>query len=160
MQPAPAQLLTMRILTGAFMGGLVIIGVIAVVIAPTVQLPPVPVSLGLLALVVLCVGGSELLLRRSPALRPDGSGPGAVGLVQSHHIVRMAVLEAPAMLGLAAMFVIEPPSFVTYLVPAVPALLAMALLVFPHRMTLERYERALDRDGARSGLAAALTGRR
>lgn len=150
----------LRTLTFAFMGALVMIAVAAVLIAPDVLIPPVWASLGLLAVLLVAIGLSELLLRVARPLPPGASDQQTFAAVQALHLPRMAVLEAPALLGLVALFVLPEPSFVTYLIAAVPTLVAMAVLVVPHRATLERYERSLDRDGARSGLVAWLTGSR
>lgn len=154
----PGSLRQLYLLTFTFLGAPVMLTIVSFFIAPEVVLPPVWVSLALLGIVAAGIGLSELLLRLTRPLPVNATGREAFRAVQAVHIPRLAVLEAPAMIGLVAMFVLPDPSFVTYLVAAVPALLAMALLVVPHRATLERYEQVLDRDGARSGLVAWLTG--
>ncbi|TQL50691.1 hypothetical protein FB467_1804 [Ornithinicoccus hortensis] len=145
-------------LTFAFMGALVMLAVVAYFVAPDVVLPPVWVSLALLGVLVVAIGLSELLLRRATPLPPNATGGQTFQAVQALHLPRMAVLEAPALIGLVTMFALPDQSFVTYLVPAVPTLIAMGLLVVPHRATLERYAKVLDGTGAHSGLADWLTG--
>ena len=53
--------------------------------------------------------------------------PSREGLVQSLVILRAAILEAPAMLGLALAFVSQPMSLLPYLLPALFALAGLWL---------------------------------
>ncbi|WP_109474269.1 hypothetical protein [Ornithinimicrobium cavernae] len=152
-------LMTQRFLSGAFIGGIVIITVMMLFVAPDPLLPEpwvLAVLLGLVAVVTLV---SVVMVGRVPAASPGDDLGALMSKVQSVHILRLALMEAPVFVALALMFISSEPSWLTVAITAAPTVLLMLVLVFPHEGVLRRYERALDAAGARTQLTDKLLGR-
>lgn len=156
--PSP-QLMTLRMLSGAFIGAIAIFTGMMVVIAPEVIVPEPWVLAVLLGLVAMATVFSLVLVGTLPAVDQGGTLSEMLARVQTVHILRLAVMEAPAILAVVLMFLSEEPSWVTVAVAAVPTILLMLWLVFPHQGVLRRYERVLDAGGARTQFTDKLLGR-
>lgn len=148
---------SLRILSGAMIGALLVLGVAIVVMAPDVEMPATWMLLALGVVLLAALATSEVLLRRLAPLEPgEGLTAPARQRLQATHITRLAVLEAPAIMALMFAFVSRPASWVIYAIVAVPVVALMLLLVFPHRAVLERYQAVLDSRGGRSRLVEDL----
>ncbi len=151
--------MALRLLSGAFIGGIAIFTAIMVVIAPETIVPPAWMIAVLLGLVAVAALVSFVMVG---SVRPAGgeeSTAQLMGRVQPVHMMRLAMMEAPAILAVVLTFVGSEPSWITVAIAAVPTILLMALLVFPHEPVLRRYERALDAGGARTQFTDRLLGR-
>lgn len=144
------QLLTLRLLSGSFIGAIAVFIVIMAVIAPDTTLPDAWVIAVLLGLVAVAALLSALLPSRVPPATPVDSVAAMMVKVQPVHIMRLVLMEFPAILSIALMFISPEPSWVTVAIAAVPTVLLMVLLVFPHAGVLRRYETALDAGGVRT----------
>ncbi len=151
--------MTLRMLSGAFIGGIAVFTGIMVVVAPEVIVPEPWVLAVLLGLVAASTVLSLVMVGSVPAASQGDPVGSMLPKVQSVHILRLAVMEAPAILSVVLMFLAEEPSWVTVAITAVPTVLLMLWLVFPHEGVLRRYERALDAGGARTQFADKLLGR-
>ncbi|USQ78668.1 hypothetical protein [Ornithinimicrobium faecis] len=158
MNPSP-QLMTLRMLSGAFIGGIAIFTGLMVVVAPEVIVPEPWVIAVLLGLVAVSAILSLVLVGTLPAADQGTTMSEVLPKVQSVHIMRLAIMEAPALLAVVLMFLGEEPSWITVVIAAVPTIVLMLLLVFPHEGVLRRYERALDAGGARTQFTDKLLGR-
>lgn len=160
----PAPVAQMRMLVGSLMGGLVLFGVVAFMAVGADGYPPTWAAAGIGALAVAAHLVVEAVGYRVPAIAPDttGEAAAAAGLAayRTSLMLRFAVCEAVAIISLAATFVLEPQTAMTYLVGATFSLALLAWHAWPSERTTRRLEQQLDRDGGRSGLADALAGRR
>ena len=152
------QLMTLRVLSGAFIGGIAIITVLMFFVAPDTTVPQPWVLAVLLGLVAAAAVVSLVLVGQVPAASEDDSLGAMLGKVQPVHIMRLALMEAPAILAVVLMFLAEEPSWLTVAIAAVPTILLMLLLVFPHQSVLRRYEQALDSGGAHTRFTDKLLG--
>lgn len=153
------QLITLRMLSGAFIGGIAILTVLMVVIAPDMAVPEPWVIAVLLGLVAAGAVLSLVLVGTLPAAPQGATLTELLPKVQAVHIMRLAVTEAPAIIAIVLMFLAEEPSWVTVAIAAVPTIVVMLALVFPHEGVLRRYEKALDAGGARTQFTDKLLGR-
>lgn len=151
--------MTLRMLSGAFIGGIAIFTGLMVVVAPEVIVPEPWVIAVLLGLVAVSAILSLVLVGTLPAADQGTTMSEVLPKVQSVHIMRLAIMEAPALLAVVLMFLGEEPSWITVVIAAVPTIVLMLLLVFPHEGVLRRYERALDAGGARTQFTDKLLGR-
>ena len=156
---ASQQLMVLRMLSGSFIGAIAIITGVMVVVAPEIVMPEPWVIAVLLGLVAVATVFSLVLVGTLPAAPRGATLAEMLPKVQSVHILRLALMEAPAMLAIVLMFLSDEPSWVTVAIAAVPTILLMLWLVFPHDGVLRRYERALDAGGARTRFADQLLGR-
>ena len=158
----PGTLQALRVMAGALMGSLVVLGVIAVLIGGTWDYPPAWMAWVLGGVAVVVYGLCELLGYRAPAIAPGTEASAAMRTArtsfQTGFTLRFALCETPALLALVLLFVQDPPSAMTYVIGGVLALILMAVHVWPGARVIARVERNLDRDGGRSQLAAALRG--
>ncbi|QDO89188.1 hypothetical protein FNH13_13350 [Ornithinimicrobium ciconiae] len=153
------QLMTLRMLSGAFIGGIAILTALMVVIAPDMVVPEPWVIAVLLGLVAAGAVLSLVLVGTLPAAPQGATLTELLSKVQAVHIMRLAVTEAPAIIAIVLMFLAEEPSWVTVAIAAVPTIVVMLALVFPHEGVLRRYEKALDAGGARTQFTDKLLGR-
>ncbi|ANS80584.1 hypothetical protein SGUI_3188 [Serinicoccus hydrothermalis] len=123
--PAPADLRPLAIMVGAMAGGLVLIGVILALIGGVLETP----STWALLVVAAATLAAWALVLVMPVPRPsDGiPSPAAVSPVV---VVRAAVLEAPAILGLV-LFFIDRQTLLVYALPAVFSVAGMWLFARP-----------------------------
>lgn len=122
------------------------------------ELPPLWLTLGLLAVVAAAVGLARFLTDQLPAIA-IGTDRGeamtrALGAFRANIMVRFAVLEAPVLLGVLASFLVDHGAW-PLLIAGVPSILAMFALLWPSEASFERAERRLDRVGGRSYLREA-----
>ncbi len=158
----PAPVAQMRTLVGSLMGGLVLFGVVAFFAVGAEGYPPTWAAAGLGALAVVAHLTVEAVGYRTPAVAP-GTAPeeaAAAGLAayRSTLMLRFAICEAVAIISLAATFVLEPQTAMTYLVGGTLSVALLAWHAWPSERITRRLEQQLDRDGGRSGLAGALSG--
>lgn len=120
----PRGLDPMAIVVAAMAGALVMLGLILPIVGAEPVMPEtwMLVAVGLATLAAWALVIFLPLPRRSPSRE---------GLVQSLVILRAAILEAPAMLGLALAFVSQPMSLLPYLLPALFALAGLWLFARP-----------------------------
>ncbi len=150
--------MTLRVLSGAFIGGIAIIAALMFFVAPETVLPQPWVLAVLLGLVATTAVVSLVMVGQVPAASEDDTVGAMLGKVQPVHILRLALMEAPAILAVVLLFLADEPSWVTVAVAAVPTILLMLLLVFPHQGVLRRYEQALDSGGAHTRFTDKLLG--
>ena len=153
-----SSLMTLRMLSALFIGGIAMFTAIMVFIAPEVVMPQPWVIAVLLALVAVSTLLSLVLVGTLPAASQDDTVASLLPKIQSVHILRLAIMEAPAILAAVLMFLADEPSWVTVAIAAVPTILLMLLLAIPHQGVLRRYEKALDAGGARTQLTDRLLG--
>lgn len=152
-------LMPFKMLSGAFIGAIAILAAVMVLVAPETVLPEPWVIAVLLGLVASSALVSVVLVQQVPAAQPDSSLRDMVGRVQVTHILRLALSEAPVIIAIVLMFLAEEPSWVTVAIAAVPTIILMLLLVYPHEGVLRRYQRALDAGGVNTRFADRLLGR-
>lgn len=155
-----SRLQAQRVLAVAVISALPVLAVVSVLVLGLEDYPS-PVVAGILFLLNLFAFGlAEVIGYRTPAIAP-GTEPsraldeGLAAMGQTM-ITRFAITETPAILALAWTFV-EGTAWI-YLVSAFWALLSMVWHVWPSRRIAAKLERSLDREGGRSGLAAAVGG--
>lgn len=151
-------LASLRMLTGAFIGGVIILTVVMFFVAPDTIVPEPWVIAVLLGLVAASAVTSLVLIQQIPAAPPEATLPQIMATVMPTHILRLALTEAPAIIAIVLAFMAEEPSWVTVAVGTVPTVLVMLLLVFPHEGVLRRYERQLDAGGVRTRFTDQLLG--
>ncbi|WP_131105278.1 hypothetical protein [Ornithinimicrobium sufpigmenti] len=141
----PAPLLrSLNIMVAAMATALVALGVVLAVIGGELVTP----DLWMLALVALATVGAWGLVLVLPVRLPRSNGGDVRGGPGSPHgatveaavMVRVAVLEAPALLGIALAFLSHPVNLLVYAVPAAFSLLGIWLFARP-RVVLERLSR-------------------
>ena len=152
------QLMTLRVLSGAFISGIAIITAMMFFVAPDTVVPEPWVLAVLLGLVATAAVVSLVMVGQVPAATQGDTVSSMLAKVQPVHVLRLALMEAPAILAIVLMFLTEEPSWVTVTIAAVPTILLMLLLVFPHQGVLRRYERTLDSGGARTQFTDKLLG--
>ncbi|OUZ07972.1 hypothetical protein BHE97_14825 [Aeromicrobium sp. PE09-221] len=122
------------------------------------ELPPVLLTVGLLALVAAAVGLARFLGAQLPAIAigtpRDEAMARALGAFRANVMVRYAVLEAPLLIGVVVSFLVDHGAW-PLLIAGVPSIVAMFALLWPSQASFERAERRLDRDGGRSYLREA-----
>lgn len=146
-------------LSGAFIGAIAILAGLMIVVAPDVIVPEPWVLAVLLGLVAVATVLSLVMVGSLPAASQGDTLRSMMPRVQSVHVLRLAVMEAPVLLSVVLMFLAEEPSWVTVAITAAPTILLMLWLVLPHEGVLHRYERALDADGAHTQFTDKLLGR-
>ena len=145
-----------RILAGALMGALVMIGVALGAVVP-LDAPVSPVVLGaqVAAGVVVHLLLEAIGYRTAPlstALPDEQAAAQARTRWQTLMVMRFAIAESIAIASIAATFVLTDAGFVTYLGGAVVSLALMALHVWPGARPVGKVADALEADGRRSGL--------
>ena len=116
---------SLNIIVGAMAASLVVLGVVLVVLGAELAAPE-PWLLGLVTLATVGAWGAVLAMR--PTRQP---GPASVAAVQTTVILRVALLEAPALLGLVLAFLADPLNLLLYVLPAVFSLAGIALFARP-----------------------------
>lgn len=115
---------SLNILVGAMAGALVILGVVLIVIGAELATPEIWMLALVVAATVLAWGALLVL--------PRGRGQASPRLaLQATVMLRVAVLEAPAILGFALAFVATPVNLLLYAPPAAFALLGIWLFARP-----------------------------
>lgn len=126
---------TGNILVGAMALALVVLGAVLAMIGTELATPETWM-LGLVVVATVAAWGAVL----AP---PQRRGPGSALLANVHTtvVLRVALLEAPAILGFALAFLASPPNLLLYAVPAAFSLLGIALFARP-RLVLEQLSAA------------------
>ncbi len=149
----------LRSLVLAFAGTIPIMLVALAFVLPleAEDVPPPTLLLALLALVGAAFVLSRQIGFRTPPLRHDQAQDAAATTrtalmrFQASTMVRLALAEAPFLVGVALSFVLSHglwPALVTGL----PSLLLMLWQAWPSRRVVGRFADALEADGIRSGL--------
>ena len=113
------------VVVAAMAGGLVMLGVVLVLIGARLETPPA----WQLVVVALTTLGAWALALAAPV--PRQSGMPLAAQVQPFVILRAAVLETPAMVGLVLALVSQPMNLLVYLLPALFSLAGLWLFARP-----------------------------
>lgn len=114
------------LLVSTMAGALVMIGVVLAILGAELVVPE-SWMLAVVAAATVVVWGLVLVI---PVPRAQG-GQSPAGLVQTMTVLRVSLLEAPAILGLALAFVSQPTNLTIYLLPALFALGGIVLFARP-----------------------------
>ncbi|WP_298750334.1 hypothetical protein [uncultured Serinicoccus sp.] len=125
----------LTIVVAAMGGGLVMLAVVLVLIGARLETP----ALWQLLVVGLATVGAWVLAVAAPI--PRQSGMPLLAQVQPFVVLRAAVIEAPAMVGLVLAFVNQPMNLLVYLLPAVFSLAGLWLFARPS-VVVRRLSRA------------------
>lgn len=143
--PATPALHSLKIITLAMAGASVIVAAIGAFVLPF-DTPPWWTLAVVAGLALAASAGSIAAVVQTPAQNPGTSAEQAWAPVRSTHVLRLALLEMPMMVGLILGFLAET---------AWPALVGGALaaglllwLGFPSGRVLRAYETQLNRKGA------------
>jgi len=155
---APAFAQSVRILSGALMGGLVFFGIALFFVLGTKDTPPVWLPVAQLAAGV----GVHVLLEsigyRTRPLDPDlgdaDAEQAARAAWQSSMMLRFALSEAIAIVSVVAAFVVEG-GILAYAVGALVSLALMAVHVWPWARPVGKVADALEAAGRRTDLREA-----
>jgi hypothetical protein len=155
--PAAAPFaLTTRVLAGALMGALVVMGVALSVVLPAGGSVSVVVLLVQVVAGLAAHGLLEAVGYRMPPLALDLTDEAAAGQArtrwQAGMILRFAISEFIAIASIAAAFVLEDGTIWTYLGGALVSLVLMGVHVWPWARPVGRTADALEAAGKRSGL--------
>ncbi|GAA4883354.1 hypothetical protein [Serinicoccus chungangensis] len=115
----------LAVVVAAMAGGLVMLAVVLVLVGARLETP----DTWQLVVVGLATLGSWGLALAAPLPRP--SGPPTPAQVQTSVVLRAAILEAPAMIGLVLAFVSQPLNLLVYLLPALFSLGGLWLFARP-----------------------------
>lgn len=159
MNPATAApVKTMRILAIVLIAHpLVILAALTAVVPFDVDdEPAVPVVLAILAMVGVGFAAAEAVGFRTPALpiSADDHTPTSVERFQTLMLVRFSITDAPLIIGLATMFVLDEGLW-PYLVTLAIGLPVMWFETYPTRRNVDKVATRLEAAGARSGLREA-----
>lgn len=150
---------SLKVLVGGISGGIVLMGVALAFIlkftAPPLWAVAVLLLVGLGAQTVITTVGYRA--KPVPVQTPiREAGALSMRVFRSLMMVRMALAESVALLGIVLAFVTTGTSWLLFAVGAAVSLLLMALHVWPSRSTVDRVVTALEKDGARTGLHEVL----
>lgn len=162
-QPSGRQRLAqMRIISFAFIAIIPLLAVVTFVVVPAENIFAAPDVLSLvmpIAAGVLAAFGVMLVGNRVTPLPPETDLATAQRLgmarFQASFFLRLAFAEAPALVGLAAVFASGHESGIPFFIGGAIALLLHLVFAVPSASTVARIERGLDAQGARSRLSAA-----
>lgn len=158
--PTVPPLKNLRVLAAALMSAVVVFAIVAWFVVPGRDYPPSWVAWFLGAVALAAFALAEMVGYRAAALAP-GARPTqeqAVGAFQASMMLRLAATEGVAILALIMMFVVTPPTFMTYLIGAVLALILMTFHVWPSDRAIGKVQHSLEREGGQSFLRDALMG--
>jgi hypothetical protein len=131
----------MWLVVGSMATALVILGGVLVLIGAQLLTPP----LWMLLVVLAATAGAWLLVVAGPVPSLPDARTSTAGVVTPVVIMRAALLEAPAVLGLVLAFVSDPVNLTVYVVPALFAVAGMWLFARPgvvrSRVEQDRYLR-------------------
>ena len=118
--------------------------------------PTVPVVVGLIAVVTAGFAIAEAVGFRTPTLpiSADDHTPTSLERFQTLMLVRFSITEAPLIIGLATMFVLDEGLW-PFLVTVTVGLPALWFETYPTRRNVDRLASRLEASGARSGLREA-----
>lgn len=135
----------LTIMVAAMAGGLVLLGVVLAVVGAELVTPPA----WMLLVVAAATAGAWALAVLAPV--PHAAATGAAPALQSLVVLRAAVIEVPAIVGLALAFVAQPPNLTVFVLPALFALAGMWLFARPGavRARLARDHSATSAHGGR-----------
>lgn len=126
---------TLNLMVAAMAGALVMLGLVLVLLGAELVTPDVWVLIVLGVVTAAAWGGAALL----PVRRAPGTAPAHT--LRATVMLRVALLEAPALLGVALALVGDPVSLLTYTLPAAFSLVGIWLFARP-RAVLDRLNRA------------------
>jgi hypothetical protein len=149
---------TLRLLVGAVVGALLVMGVALTLVLGLAPPPLWTVVLLLVLGTVLYVVLERFGYRVSPvppSLPPEEARQVAMRAFQSTLMRRLVMAESVAIIGLALAFVVGRSAFVFY-VGASVSILLLAVHVWPSVRSVDRVVAELERDGAHTGLRELL----
>lgn len=149
-----------RILIGALMGALVVIGVALSLIAfgGVGAVPPLTWWAGCVALSLASIPALQIgyrLTPLTPGLSRKQASHQALAREQSATVLRFAIAEAPAIVAVAAAVIVEG-GFLIYVTCALISLAMMWMHVWPHEEPVDRMKAALEAEGQPSYLRELL----
>lgn len=146
---------SLKILVGGIAGGIVLMGV-ALAFILKFTAPPL---WAVVVLLVIGLGAHTLIkavgyrVRPIPAQTPSQeAGTRSMGVFRSLMMLRMALAESVALIGIVLAFITTQRSWLVFAVGAAVSLLLIALHVWPSRSSVDRVVVGLEKDGARTGL--------
>lgn len=149
----------LRVLAGAQLAAPFAIGLaMAFVLGFDADYPATTTALALAAVAVAGFLLAQLIgYRCAPATGGDPADVQQTSVLrfQTGMILRLALTEAPVIIGLVASFVLDHGLW-PYVIAATPGVLAMYLHVWPGERIIARYEQELERDGHPSYLRRGL----
>ena len=138
-----AQLLTMRILAVALMMSLLFFALALWFVVGAVSLA-----------LITAVGYRAPALE--PGTRPEDGVRTGLGVLRTGQVLRFALSEAPALVGMALAFVVDQGGYLVFLVGAGVSLALAALHVWPRDAQVTRVQQRLESAGARAPLLETL----
>jgi hypothetical protein len=116
-----------NVVVGAMAAGLVLMGVVLALVGGRLVMPPA----WMLAVVAAATVAAWAMVALGPAPRAGAGGAPPAGVLQSLVLLRAALLESPALVGLALGFVADPVNLTVYVLPAIFALGGLWLFARP-----------------------------
>jgi hypothetical protein len=117
----------------------------------------VPVVVGACSLGLISVAGY-----RAPALAPgtpaDEGVRTGLGVLRTGQMLRFALAEAPAVVSIAAAFVVDQGGYLVFVLGAAVSLVLSVLHVWPRDAQISRVQDRLESAGARAPLLETLRG--
>jgi len=146
---------SLKILVGGIAGGIVFMAV-ALAFVLRFTAPPLWAVVVLLLLGI----GADALIRTvgyrvkplAPQTPSQEAGTRSMGVFRSLMMMRMALAESVALIGIVLAFITTQRSWLVFAVGAAVSLLLIALHVWPSRSSVDRVVVSLEKDGARTGL--------
>jgi hypothetical protein len=126
-RPGPPSDQTITMVVAAMAGGLVLMGVVLTLAGGRLVMPPA----WMLAIVVAATAAAWTMVALGPLPRAGAGGAPPAGVLQSLVLLRAALLEGPALVGLALGFVADPTNLTVYVLPAIFALGGLWLFARP-----------------------------
>jgi phosphatidylglycerophosphate synthase len=150
---------SLKVLVGGITGGIVFMGAALAFIlrftAPPLWTVALLLVLGLAAHTLIRTVGYRA--KPIPPQTPTGeASTRSMGVFRSLMMMRMALAESVALIGIVLAFVTPQRSWLVFAVGAAVSLLLIALHVWPSRSSVDRVVASLEQDGARTGLHETL----
>ncbi|GGK63869.1 hypothetical protein [Ornithinimicrobium pekingense] len=117
----------LSLLVASMAGGLVLLGAVLVLAGGRLAMPPA----WMLLVVAAATAAAWIMVAFGPVPGTGAGGAPPAGVLQSLVLLRAALLEGPALVGLALGFVAEPTNLTIYVLAAVFALGGMWLFARP-----------------------------
>ena len=153
--PPPPSLTTVKMLIGSLMAGVVVIGFVFTFIVPP-ERPEAPIW-AWAVVAAAALGSTALALTLGfrvaplpPELSVDETSRRTLAAVHTTSILRAAVCEAPGLI--AAALAVSVHTLPLLFFGLALALILVATIAWPGSWALGRLQRALEADGARTGL--------
>lgn len=149
-----------RFIVGAGMSAVVMFGLVAFVVIPGQQVSAitviVPIVVAAGVLLACEVIGFRGVIAQSARHDKESTMTSARAIFQTTAMLRFALAETPALVGLALAFSAQPPSRVPAWIGAALAFALLALVAYPGRRQIAKLQANLERDRQPSYLAETL----